>query len=450
MAEAATLQRRLERFRLDPLRLVHAIGREEQPSGRPASAALARRLADAIGGAVVESALGTVVRVEPLAESVPIDREALAGLPGQPAADMPLVFIDTETTGLATAAGTVAFLVGVGSWNHGSFRQVQLLLPDQPDEPALLEALAALIPPTAWLVTYNGRGFDWPLLVTRYRMARRSPPPYAGHLDLLPTVRRLFRHRMTDARLRTVEQDLLGDVRIGDVEGWEIPGRYLAFLRGGPASDLAVVVDHNRRDVLSLARLLGHLAASLGDPEARRQAPDGDLLGLARAFRRHGRLVEALDCLDMAAPGAAWLARSGTPDRMQRLMRDQLDAERARLLRRLGRVADAREAWRAIAGRGGPLAAIAWIELAKVLEHVDRDFTGALRATASAAALAERSAAIGRPLLRIEADLSRRRRRLYRRLASAGPRTPVPLTAATTGTAAGSAAESRLAHALAN
>ena len=99
---------------------------------------------------------------------------ASRALPGQPPPDVPLLCLDTETTGLATAAGTLAFLVGLGWWEGDRFRQVQLLLPDHADEPALLAELAAHIPPTAWLVTYNGRGFDWPLLVARYRMARRD------------------------------------------------------------------------------------------------------------------------------------------------------------------------------------------------------------------------------------------------------------------------------------
>ena len=68
---------------------------------------------------------------------LPIDRERLARLPGQPPPDAPLVCLDTETTGLATAAGTVAFLVGLGWWEGDRFRQVQLLLPDHADEPAL-------------------------------------------------------------------------------------------------------------------------------------------------------------------------------------------------------------------------------------------------------------------------------------------------------------------------
>ena len=171
---------------------------------------------------------------------------------------MPLVCLDTETTGLATAAGTVAWLIGLGWWEPGDrFRQVQLLLPDHAEERALLTALAATIAPNAWLVTYNGRGFDWPLLVARYRLARRAAPGHDGHLDLLPIVRRLFRHRMANARLRTAEADLLGLHRVGDIEGWEIPGRYLQFLRGGPAELLVEVVRHNDQDVRSLARLLG-------------------------------------------------------------------------------------------------------------------------------------------------------------------------------------------------
>ena len=60
------------------------------------------------------------------------------GCPGQPPPDAPLVCLDTETTGLATAAGTMAFLVGLGWWEGDRFRQAQLLLPDQPDEPAML------------------------------------------------------------------------------------------------------------------------------------------------------------------------------------------------------------------------------------------------------------------------------------------------------------------------
>ena len=110
---------------------------------------------------------------------------------------------------------------------------------------------------------------------------------------------------MTDARLRTVETELLGVVRHEDVDGWEIPGRYLDFLRSGLAEPLLAVVRHNREDVRSLARLLVHVEVQFADEDGRRLAHRGDLAGLARAYSRERRLEEALDCLDTAVGGVA-------------------------------------------------------------------------------------------------------------------------------------------------
>ncbi|MGZ8502704.1 MAG: ribonuclease H-like domain-containing protein, partial [Candidatus Limnocylindrales bacterium] len=303
------LARRLERFRA-AVRVAPGNETDPLPHAPIPTADLAARLASTLDGEVVTARGGRFVRVEGRSVDIPVDRPRLAGLPGQPPADRPLVCLDTETTGLATAAGTVAFLIGLGWWEGDRFRQVQLLLPDHAEEGALLDELARHVPPDAWLVTYNGRGFDWPLLVARYRMARRAAPAHDGHLDLLPIVRRLFRHRMDDARLQTVERSLLGVERHDDVDGWEIPGRYLGFLRGGPAEPLAAVVRHNDEDVRSLARLIALLDNGYTSSEARRTAPIGDVAGLARAFVRARRPEEALACLDEVleradAPAAA-------------------------------------------------------------------------------------------------------------------------------------------------
>jgi hypothetical protein len=438
----ATLDRRLANFRRT-LRAAETGPRDGNapPAARRASPDFADRLAAAIDGEVVRTRNGTFVRLENPGLRLPVDRTRLAALPGQPPSTAPLVCIDTETTGLGTAAGTYAFLVGVGWWERDVFRQLQLVLPEQSDEPALLSELAARIPPGAWLVTYNGRGFDWPLLVTRYRMARRPPPAHDGHLDLLPLVRRVFRHRLVDARLQTVEASLLGVRRMGDVEGWEIPGRYFAFLRGGPAAPLIDVTRHNHEDVLTLARLLAHVEARFGDAAAWRHADPGDLAGLAAAFCRERRDDEALACLDAALEGPSspqprrltWSTllttraddapRGAADDRIAtfrvptgRTNRERVIADRARLLRRLGRHDDALDAWRDLASGGGPFAITAWIEVAKALEHRRRDPAGALAATRAAQTAVERSRFVGRPLPRVEAELTLRARRLTRRL----------------------------------
>ena len=475
---AIARERRLANLRASMARLGGTpVGPEQPPARAPfagrRSPLLAASLAAALGAEVVDRGSGLLVRRVVAPVHMPLDRERLARLPGQPPPDAPLVCLDTETTGLATAAGTLAFLVGLARWDGQHFQQVQLVLPDHADEPALLAEIEAWVTPDAWLVSYNGRGFDWPLLEARFRLAGRPAPSHAGHLDLLPFVRRVFRHRMEDARLQSVETELLGVVRAGDVPGWEIPSIYLDVLRGGPVEPLAGVVVHNERDVRSLGLLLAMIEQRYADRPARAGAPRGDLAGLARGFVREQRHLEALECLDdaLTAPGPVrdpfgrspedpawrleaiaeerepwWAPRrrphfGGRPPRSgwrgelangrggplgsspaiaawdsgRRWTDERLAAERARVLRRLDRPAEAAEAWQTAAAAGGSLGAIAWIEVAKLREHKLRDPEGALGATRAAWGVLERSRLMGRPHPRLEADLVRRGARLLER-----------------------------------
>jgi len=456
------LERRLANYR---------VGLGERPAIEPVdrarrTTAAAERLAASLDGELVRTSRGAFVRVETPSMVLPLDRERLARLPGLPPAGAPLLCIDTETTGLATAAGTLALLIGLGWWEGARFRQIQLLLPDHADEPAVLAELAARIGRQTWLVSYNGRGFDWPLLVARYRLARADPPLHSGHLDLLPIVRRVFKHRMPDARLASVESVLLGLDRRADVPGWEIPSRYLEFLRTGEPVALLDVARHNDEDVRSLARLLVHIDRDYADAERWSEAPPGDLAGLARAFGGAGRHGEALTCVDAALAGTRravrevatfqygvpvpaaprgadpdedgpWWSPRRRPDYGGRpgryplpdawpaadpLRRDapwtesRLLGERARLLRRLGRERDSEAAWIDLAAAGGTLAVLAWIEVAKLREHRFADPAGALTAAFLAARTADRQRGLGRPLPRLEAGLVRRLARLRRRI----------------------------------
>jgi hypothetical protein len=197
-----------------------------------------------------------------------------------------------------------------------------------------------------------------------------------------------------------------------------------------------------------------------------RAAPPGDLAGLAAAFGREQRHDEALACLDAAleappiptasdarTPRLAWtallttradagvgFARTPGPDadpsapavRPYALERSRLLSDRARLLRRVGRADDAFDAWRDLAIGGGPLAATAWVEVAKHLEHRRRDPSGALAATRSAQALVERSRALGRPLPRLERELAIRAGRLVRRVQRSRRDQPRPLAVSRT------------------
>jgi tetratricopeptide (TPR) repeat protein len=203
-----------------------------------------------------------------------------------------VAFVDTETTGLAGGAGTIAFLIGVGRWVEGvGFRVAQLFLEDLDREEALLEALARELDGVRCLVTYNGRSYDVPLLENRHVLNRRPwPLASAAHLDLLHPARTLWRQGNVDCRLATLEESVLGYRRQDDIPGSEIPALYNHFLRRGATQRLADVFRHNRDDLLSLAGLLW--AAGAGERTS--------AAGLGRLHTRRGRHREAAELLAAA------------------------------------------------------------------------------------------------------------------------------------------------------
>ena len=177
------------------------------------------------------------------------------------------LFLDTETTGLAGGTGTFAFLIGLGWFEDDAFLTQQLFARDFSEEKACLHFLLEVAQEKNFLVTYNGKTFDVGLLSTRF-ILNRLPDGLTAmpNLDLLHPARRLFGHRLENNRLSTMEKDIIGFHRYGDVPGSEIPQRYFDWLRNSDPRPLADVFEHNRLDVISMAALSAHLAELL-DPE---------------------------------------------------------------------------------------------------------------------------------------------------------------------------------------
>ena len=171
------------------------------------------------------------------------------------------LFFDLETTGLATTMGTLPFLIGAAHVHHDQLIMEQWLLRDPDEEAAALTDLAARIAEADWLVSFNGRSFDWPLLEARFAAHRIEVQAdhLLGHLDLLHAARRLVKHAVPNCKLQTLEAHILGLKRIDDTPGSEVPATYHAYLRGGDPTPLIGVVKHNLDDVLSMLTLLGAL-----------------------------------------------------------------------------------------------------------------------------------------------------------------------------------------------
>ena len=283
-------------------------------------------------------------------------------------------FLDTETTGLAGGTGTCAFLVGIGSIEASGFRVRLFFMRDFDEEQAMLQAVAECLATHDVLVTYNGSSFDVPLLETRYRL-KRQPNPFRrlGHVDLLHAARRVWSERMRNCKLGTLESEILGFQRRGDVPGALIPQRYFDFLRSGNAAGLREVFHHNMLDIVSLACLSAVLMPAYSDPGKAAFHHGQDLLGLARWLRNHGNHESALELYRKAIH--AGLPASGLFPSLW---------ESAQLERRLGNHEAQIQLLQDLARVANAYRADAFVELAKYFEHREKDYERALEMTRSA------------------------------------------------------------------
>jgi uncharacterized protein YprB with RNaseH-like and TPR domain len=180
-----------------------------------------------------------------------------------------LLFLDTETTGLAGGTGTVAFVVGLAWIDGAALRLVQWLMATFSAERALIGRVRERLARAGALVTFNGKSFDLPLLKARARLAGCDlGVQEVPHLDMLHATRRLLRAGWPDCRLRTAEMEALRLERVDDLPGAEVPGAWRRWLERGDGSLLERVLDHNRADLLSLAALL-----ALMEHPTRQEAP---------------------------------------------------------------------------------------------------------------------------------------------------------------------------------
>ncbi len=313
--------------------------------------------------------LEVVGRLEP-------DRSLLThlGLRGEPPRRWEdVLFLDSETTGLAGGTGTYVFLLGLAWIEDRALVLRQHLLHDLGAEKAFVATLHAELERFRACASYNGKCFDLPLLRTRVTLALRAQLTVDdAHLDLLHPARRLWRDRFGSTSLRQLEESVLDDGRTDDdIPGALIPERYFHYLATGDPALIAPVLRHNARDIVSLVRITDRVARAVLDARTGR-TPDHPpaAFALARIFERSGDTHTAFLCyesayvdggtelrLRCALPFARALERRGQAERAVGLLETLLDlglgsprwraraeARVRRLTRALSRSAGARPA----------------------------------------------------------------------------------------------------------
>lgn len=172
------------------------------------------------------------------------------------------LFLDTETTGLAGGAGTVVFMCGLGFFEGEHLVLEQVFLRAFGEEPAALAHIARRLAERQTLVTFVGKSFDRHRIAARMTLHKIEAPVLTDrHLDLYHLTRRAYGKQLPDCKLRTVEEQLLGVYRVGDLPGALAPAAFVAWLRD-KSGQVDEVFEHNRLDVLSLVTLLGVLGES--------------------------------------------------------------------------------------------------------------------------------------------------------------------------------------------
>ncbi|MFC4777700.1 ribonuclease H-like domain-containing protein [Paenibacillus sp. GCM10023252] len=174
-----------------------------------------------------------------------------------------LLFLDLETTGLGVGAGNVPFMVGIGYCESTEFIVEQTLIRHPAEERAMLFDLQEKLKDFRYLVTYNGRTFDWPVMQNRFILSGFGRDIWEPmHIDFLHPARSIWRNTLASCRLSHVEEERLGIYRKDDVPGSMAPQLYFQYLAEGNPEPLHGVFLHNGTDMLSLACLairFGHL-----------------------------------------------------------------------------------------------------------------------------------------------------------------------------------------------
>lgn len=166
------------------------------------------------------------------------------------------VYLDLETLGLFSRP---VILFGIARVHAGQVEIEQHLVRDPAYERGALAGALRALDDAGLLVSFNGRSFDVPYLAERAAFYGIDHVIPTHHLDLLPIVRRLWRTRLSDCRLGTVEADVLGHERSDDLPSAMVPEFYWAYYRSGNPGPLVPILAHNREDLVSMVRLVARL-----------------------------------------------------------------------------------------------------------------------------------------------------------------------------------------------
>jgi uncharacterized protein YprB with RNaseH-like and TPR domain len=216
------------------------------------------------------------------------------------------LFIDLETTGLSGGTGVIAFLVGLGFYRDDKFYVAQFFLGELAEEERMIQELGQFFSQMNFqsIVTFNGKGFDMPLLETRFILHKQpfilSELP---HLDFLFPARSLWRHKHESCRLYHLAREVVEADRSEDIPSAEIPWRYFQYLNTGNFELIEPILYHNQEDILSLLGVIIVGSFIFSDEKEKKLTDAMDLYGAGRVMENIGEAEKSVHFFKRALEG---------------------------------------------------------------------------------------------------------------------------------------------------
>lgn len=174
-----------------------------------------------------------------------------------------LLFVDIETKSLFFETSIIE--IGAGYFEGSKFTVKQFTCLSDSSEFEILEEFSKLLPGKKAFVTFNGRTFDIPFIDGRMSYYGGTSTPVdileLHNFDLLHFSRCCYRLEFNSFRLKSMESQLLGKEREGDIDGAEVQVYFENFVNTQDPKYIEPIIYHNGEDVFSMVMLMERLMA---------------------------------------------------------------------------------------------------------------------------------------------------------------------------------------------
>lgn len=208
-----------------------------------------KNLEDVINGKVISTEKGTYYHIESqeMIDSINIG-------------DTKSLIFDIETMGFSSVP---IILIGLARVHDNNILIDQYLSRNSKEEPAILTAFMNRLRENNTIITFNGARFDMPFVEDRLSYHKIKETIYNKiHRDALPLSRHAWKTKLPNCKLATLEKHILGIEREDDIPSRSVPDFYRTYIRHKNVGPLVPIINHNKQDLITLAKIFSRLRES--------------------------------------------------------------------------------------------------------------------------------------------------------------------------------------------